>query len=391
MAASHPNRRVLEGVPRIHFFEGGKRCPEDFGLPSAVRAYAEYLGDPYVGCTNTRTMAAEPDWMLGCSYGYGILASGLAFQQVWHHHEWRYPGEVMRMAPDPTAPYRRGVEALGCPCEVLGNGVALGALGIDGQTFDALLDEPEMRARIVASIADHGRPVLALGVIGPSECGLVTGYDEGGDVLIGWSYFQGAPEFAANDPDIAFEPSGYYRRRHWYPHTPAIIVLGERGARPPAKEALSRALAWSIALARTPAIGEYHGGLAALDAWRAAMADDAQWDLPWEVRRARYQIHNAMVGQIAEARWYAGVVLAHAAYYEEIRPPEHLLGAASCCAAGHRLMWDIWNVAGGIGDDDDKVRQGTTSEARVRIASLIAEMRAVDARAIAHLERALAG
>ena len=69
---------------------------------------------------------------------------------------------------------------------------------------------------------------------------------------------------------------------------------------------------------------------------------------------------------------------------------EHLLRAAACCAAIHRLMWDIWNAAGGIGEDDDKVRQGTTPEARARIADLIDRTRAVDTEAIEHLERALA-
>jgi len=34
---------VLEGVPRVHFYEGGKRCPEDITFPSCLRAILEYL------------------------------------------------------------------------------------------------------------------------------------------------------------------------------------------------------------------------------------------------------------------------------------------------------------------------------------------------------------
>lgn len=217
MSTAHPSRVVLDGVPRVHFYEGGKRCPEDFGLPSVVRAYAEYLGDPYVGCHSIRALAQEPDWMLGCSYGYGILTSGMAFQQLWHRSEWRYPGDLLRFAPDPTAIYRRALEASGYPYEIIGNAAALSAMGIAGDSFDACLDEAAMRERIVASIRDHGRPVMALGVVGPPECGLVAGYDEGGDVLIGWSFFQGHLEFSGNNPDVSFEPSGYYRKRHCTP------------------------------------------------------------------------------------------------------------------------------------------------------------------------------
>ena len=36
-----PDRVVLEGVPRVHFYEGGPRCPEDIILPSVMRALLE--------------------------------------------------------------------------------------------------------------------------------------------------------------------------------------------------------------------------------------------------------------------------------------------------------------------------------------------------------------
>lgn len=148
-------------------------------------------------------------------------------------------------------------------------------------------------------------------------------------------------------------------------------------------------MAWNVELARTPEVGDHQSGLAALGAWGDAIREDANWDANWPTIRARYQTHNHMVGQIAEARWYTGVVLAYAGTLEE-HMAEHLLKAAGCCAAIHRLMWDIWNVAGGIGEDDDKVRQGTTPGGRTRIADLIDRTRAVDAEAIEHLERALA-
>ena len=44
-----PERDVLDGVPRVHFYEGGRRCPEDIILPSAMRAVLEYLGEKDYG------------------------------------------------------------------------------------------------------------------------------------------------------------------------------------------------------------------------------------------------------------------------------------------------------------------------------------------------------
>ncbi len=42
-------RLVLEGVPRVQFYEGSPRCPEDVCLPSVLRAYLEFLGDAGLG------------------------------------------------------------------------------------------------------------------------------------------------------------------------------------------------------------------------------------------------------------------------------------------------------------------------------------------------------
>lgn len=44
-----PARVVLEGVPRVHFYAGGDRCPEDITFPSCLRACLEYLGNG-LGC-----------------------------------------------------------------------------------------------------------------------------------------------------------------------------------------------------------------------------------------------------------------------------------------------------------------------------------------------------
>jgi len=53
-ARPFPDRLVLENVPRVNFYEGGPRCPEDICLPSVLRAITKYLGDPDYGCNKCR-------------------------------------------------------------------------------------------------------------------------------------------------------------------------------------------------------------------------------------------------------------------------------------------------------------------------------------------------
>jgi hypothetical protein len=56
-------------------------------------------------------------------------------------------------------------------------------------TIPADANKETMIAAIVESLA-QGRPVISFGITSPPEAGLVTGYDEDGGVLYGWSYFQ---------------------------------------------------------------------------------------------------------------------------------------------------------------------------------------------------------
>ena len=79
---------------------------------------------------------------------------------------------------------------------------------------------------IIANIAQARRPVIVFGVVGPPEAAIITGYDAGGDVLIGWSFFQGMPEFAAG---LAFEPSGTFRKRDWFEHTESLVIIRRKG------------------------------------------------------------------------------------------------------------------------------------------------------------------
>ena len=180
-----PDRVVLEGVPRVGYYfdvqkheDSKMRCPEDVPFPSCLRACLEFLGDG-LGCRKIG-LCGRP-WGLGCGYAYLMGVTGVAFQLSWKDG-W-HPDNVASwlVGTDPAEVFRRGFAAIGYDHEILRHR-DLREQGDDNDGF--------ARSRIIESIRDKGRPVIAHGVIGPPEECIITGYDEGGDVLIGWSFFQ---------------------------------------------------------------------------------------------------------------------------------------------------------------------------------------------------------
>ena len=69
---------------------------------------------------------------------------------------------------------------------------------------------------------------------------------------------------------------------------------------------------------------------------------------------------------------------------------EEISKAIECYESEHGLMWKSWELVGGIGHSDDKVKKFTDPATRRQIASIILEAREKDVQAIEHLERALA-
>jgi len=299
--------------------------------------------------------------------------SGAAFRLLWKPGWHPDNVDVLVMAEDANEPFRRAFEAVGYAHEMVGKE--------EGRD-----DEVYFRQRIVESIREKGRPVIGFGVIGPPEVCIITGYDEGGDVLIGWNYFQGSPGFSAG---VEFEPSGYFRKRGWFEDTQGLILIGEREERPPLGDVYREALRWAVEIARTPMVHDRHNGLAAYAAWADALVRDddfATGDMA--VLRERHMVHDDVVGTVAEGRWYGALFLMRIAEHVPAMASE-LLAAASCYAAEHDLMWEIWNLAGFM-RSDAVVAKFAEPGVRRQIVPIILQAREKDAEAAEHIERALA-
>jgi hypothetical protein len=388
-----PSRVVLEGVPRVHFYEGGRRCPEDIILPSVMRAILEFLGEADYGCKHC--LGQNPDCKILCTYAFLVGVSGaasfLSWKEGWHGDN----PALSYMSDDPHAPEHHIFEAIGYAYEDVSKE--------QGRDNEALF-----RRRIVESI-QRGMPVLGYGLVGPPEPAIITGYDEGGDVLLGWSFFQGFPDFSASvEFELAEEgqPTGYFRKRDWFEDTHGLLVIGEKREKPPLDETCRRALEWMVAVTRTPMVRpeadvpegyhNRHNGLAAYDAWVEHLLRDEEFPAGDEAAlRAHHRVHDDAVGTVAEARWYGAVFLAQlvegfAAGPQKRGTQGDILHAAACYAAEHDLMWEVWELAGGIGNPE-AYRKLADPAIRRAMADVILQARREDAQAAEHVERALAG
>lgn len=368
-----PARVVLKGVRRVGFGvleenQDVESCP----FPSCLSACLEFLGEDYGYST---VVVEGSTWRENNLYIYLLGTSGAAFRLSWKPG-WHLDNvEIVYMSDDPFAPFDRAFEAVGYGYEVI--------FREEGRD-----NEAHFRQRIVESIRDRGRPVLGFGVVGPPECCIIAGYDEHGNVLIGWSFFQNFPEFNAG---VEFEPSGYFRKRDWFKDTQSPIIIGEKRERPPLSEIYRKALKWALQVVRTPVtFGDRHNGLAAYAAWADHLLRDD--DFPADdmaVLRERHMVHNDAVGTVAEGRWYAAQFLRQVAEHEPVMA-EGLLAAAACYKAEHDLMWQIWGLVGGIGFADEHVKKLAEPTVRRQIAPIILQARDKDAEAAGHIERALA-
>jgi hypothetical protein len=284
--------------------------------------------------------------------------------------------EIMHMSDDPSTPFTRAFKATGYEFRFVGVG-----RNRPGESF--------LRQEIIESI-QKGKPVLAFGPIGPPESALITGYDEAGEVLVGWSFFQDIPGF---NEGLEFEPTGQFRARHWLDYPPGIsfIVIGEKKERPPLPGTYRKALEWMVEVTRTPVTsGDRHNGLAAYTAWAEHLLREADFPDDEVVLRKRHEVHDAAVGLVAEARWYGSQFLIQASDggIAPYRMAEDLMHAAGCYAAEHRLMWELWDLAGGNGNPD-AFRKFSDPAVRRRMAPVIEQARQQDERAAEHIERAL--
>jgi hypothetical protein len=137
-----------------------------------------------------------------------------------------------------------------------------------------------------------------------------------------------------------------------------------------------------------------HNGLAADDAWVQHLLCDDEWPAEDEaVLRSRHRIHEDAVGALAEARWYGSVFLAQVVEGFAAGPGQRgtqaeICLAAACYAAEHDLMWEVWELASGIGNPEAHLATADPAMRRTMV-DIVLQARDQDTRAADHIERVL--
>jgi|GEM_PF-3047543 len=344
-----PARVVLEGVPRIGWGTG-TAVGSVTTFPMSLWACMEFMGESY-------------------PVEYVFATSGAAFRLFWKPN-WYADNVGIEWTEDPRESYLHALEALGYESEYISK-----EEDRDNASY--------FRRRIIESIRDKGRPVIAQGVIGPPEWCIIAGYDEYGEILMGWNYFQGGP-------GAELEPSGYFCKRNWFEDTHNLVIIGEKQELPPLGERYQETLQFATQIVRTPVTRDRPSGLAAYTAWAEALLRDE--DFPAgdvAIARQHLQSHDENMNVVGEGRWCAWRFLRQAA---EDMPAisDDLMEAAKCYEAEYMLMCQGWNLMGGLGSySQDQGVKFADPTIRRQISSLILQARGKDEEAVRHIERAL--
>lgn len=337
------SRAYIEGVRQVTW-DTGEMCEFAACLVSAM----DVLGAPV-------------------DYHRVMGLSGAAFRLTLHPDPWE-PGSfsITSVVQDPYEPIRRVIEAIGRSFEIR-----------------AMSSEERDRACVMASI-DQGVPVLAFGVVGPSDVSLITGYDEDAAVLLGWSTYQNIPD----DHDVPPDITGYFRKPDWHANTRGYVVIGQPKHMQTADDVNAGALRFASRLVRQQAVRGMPAGLRAYEAWADAMLDDSRFTVGERGDLGGPYLGILCIEMMLDDRKSAAPFLRGIADAEPDLAAD-LIAAASCYDRTCALREDLRELLPEDFTDTAMVRLADP-EMRRRFAGIVLGMRASDEDAIGHIEAALA-
>lgn len=343
---------VLYGVPRAYYGAFGGCTP----LPICLTAIGQYIGRDIT----------YPDMM---------TESGAGFRLAWNTSEWDGGNvDVTYTYADPWKPFELGMKALGAQAQrVMRDGKPLTPEG-----KQAFID-------FCKPVLESGIPVLALGVIGPPEACIVTGYQEEGQVLLGWNLFQEYPELGGI---VATDDSGYFVTRDWWQeNTFAFFAPGEPIQQ---KMGLAEVLQNGID-ALTGRQEESHAkGIQAYDAWKTMLLDDTQFPaqaiLP--VLSERMMCQGDAMDCLADGRYQVAAYL-EARASELPDQADALRETARLFRAVHQNAMDMAKPLGGWDRGEAQMRKLALPDIRKEIAALIDKAKASDEQALAGMRTIL--
>lgn len=360
--AAMPDQYVLDKVPYIgpnwmEKLDG----PQDFMFPSAMAALMKFL---------------DPNHPYG--YRFYLDVSGMAYRQLWHPTKWDCAMDnVWAIADDPVEPIRRCFEAAGFDFRVVGNREVCQGKPLIRDRLPEYADSAALRQAMMQTLRS-GQPVIAMGLY--SGAALVAGYEQKGEVLVGWTM--------AEPGQMEEDEHGYQRFPEWERHVEAIVIAGARREPLPLREVCRRAMVFAIEGSRSPQQGEYRAGQESFKALAEALQRDAERQAD-EATLKQMQLQRFFYSlAVAEGRAFGYDVLRRAA---DLEPAilEDVHRAVDCYDLMHDLVWRLWQTAGTAWNVDGRgevIDDATAAE----LARVVLVQRDLDALATQHLSKAAA-
>ena len=341
------NYKILYGVSKVAYGLGG--CTP---FPLCLKACSEYLGRPI-------------------SYAKAMAESGAAFRLAWNTAEWDGGNVDVSLTFDNSDKvYACGLRSMGCCFKTVGR--------------TAETSKEEFMDFICREI-DEGNPVIALGIIGPPEAGIVAGYRDGGQTLVGWNVFQDYPE---NGSAVHYEENGYYATDAWWenPDTQGLFATGGADAEPfEPLEVLKNA----IEALEGRMCGSYAKGICAYGAWKEALLKEANFpkDAVMPILVERMMCHGDAMDCLSDGRHNAALYLREMAV-QCLEWADLLEAAAKEFDGVVTLVWDMAHLLGGWERGEAQMRKLAQPDIRKKLAGLIDQMQAHDEKALECLREA---
>lgn len=273
----NPQRCVLESVPRLNF------GPQSDVFTSALAIALQFMGYEQI----------EYHSLLGWS--------GRGFSLCWSDQRLREDPDEMWYLRSDFDSATAAVAATGFAGQVRPHADCQHA--VDSQRGPQA-DAAELRDTVLDGITT-GRPVIVQLSLAADpwqpEWALVTGYDDNGATLLGWSCFQEEP----------------FALPQWEPLTVAVVSLAGTARQIDARQIDTsqrdrQAVELGVEVSRTRREGPNTWGVSSYEAWAGAVEADDLCDLSDTALLGAMRYHSHYVGHLAAQRWYTGSFLREA-------------------------------------------------------------------------------
>ncbi|MBE5962087.1 MAG: helix-turn-helix transcriptional regulator [Lachnospiraceae bacterium] len=332
---------ILYGVPRVGYGVYGYTP-----FPVCLKACSNYLGEDI-------------------EYDYSMVSSAAAFRFCWNTKEWDLSNvDIYHTFEETNDVYGLGANAL-------------------GRKFEILVRNKETTkeefVQFIKKHIDEGFPCIALGIVGPPEAGIVTGYQKDGEELLGWSFFQNDEDFSGR---IHFADNGYYICDNWWenPETQAVMSMGDVIGE---KITLEKMVQNGIRALTGRVEGDYKKGIFAYDGWKEAIANDDNFSDQISEGLIHERLmcqHDAMCCLLDGRSNAASYFYHHANEYDGCI--EKMYAVAKSFNETFHIVKEIEEILGGYSHSTAALKCFKDGEVRKKICQLIERAKEQDEKAL---------